>query len=74
MYQLCAKVEVVEGLDGWLSVRHEGRIIAFRKRHPVRYSYLTGTRLPDYSFLATWGRRPERTTECDSPITALTSR
>ena len=41
-----AAVEVLEGLDGQLRVRHDGRIIAAQRRSPVRYSSETATGVP----------------------------
>ena len=38
-----AGVEVLEGLDGRLSVRHEGRIVAAQEAPPVRYFSETAT-------------------------------
>ena len=48
-----AAVEVLEGLDGRLSVRHEGRILPAQEAPPVRYSR-NGARIPQ-PFLS---RRP----------------
>ena len=41
-----AAVGVLEGLDGQLRVRHDGRIIAAQRRPPVRYSSETATGVP----------------------------
>ena len=41
-----AAVEVLEGLDGRLSVRHEGGSSLPRRRPPVRYSSETATDVP----------------------------
>ena len=41
-----AGVEVLEGLDGRLSVRHEGRIVAAQEAPPVRYFSETATGVP----------------------------
>ena len=41
-----AAVEVLEGLDGRLSVRHEGRILPAQEAPPVRYFFETATRIP----------------------------
>ena len=41
-----AAVEVLERLDGRLSVRHEGRSSRPRRRHPVRYFSGTATEPP----------------------------
>ena len=41
-----AAVEVLEGLDGRLSVRHEGRILPAQEAPPVRYSSVTAARIP----------------------------
>ena len=38
-----AAVEVLEGLDGRLTVRHEGQLLLPRKRHTVRYFSETAT-------------------------------
>ena len=38
-----AAVEVLEGLDGRLTVRHEGRIVASQEAHPLRYFSATAT-------------------------------
>ena len=39
-------VEVLEGLDGRLRVRHQGRIVAARRRRPVRYFSETAATSP----------------------------
>ena len=41
-----AVVVVLEGLDGRLSLQHEGRIIASQERRPVRHLSEAATRLP----------------------------
>ena len=41
-----AAVEVLEGLDGQLSVRHEGASSPLKRPRQVRYSFATATRLP----------------------------
>ena len=41
-----AAVEVLEGLDGRLSVRHEGRILPAQEAPPVRYFSETATGVP----------------------------
>ena len=66
-----AAVEVLDGLDGRLTVRHEGHIIAAQEAPPSPVLLRTATGVPNCSCPAIRCQRPGRTLDGDSRTAGL---